>query len=95
MLKDDYKEVCGRLIRDIHENIIIPVGKRKISVDEGYGRLVQKVYGLNNYMSLTWSEKLNFIATFAYVSHMHMEGMPHDYEYAFGYDLLDLENHQN
>ncbi len=53
----------------IHNEIIMPVGSKQISIDQGFSKFVKIVYGTNTYLSLTLREKLNILLDLAYVSH--------------------------
>lgn len=50
-----------QLLKVVHEEIIIPVGKQSISVDEGFSKTISMLYRTNTHLSLTYSEKLNYL----------------------------------
>ena len=62
-------EIAVNLWLRIHNEIIMPVGSKELSIDEGFSKFVKIVYGTNTYLSLSWREKLNFLLDLAYVSY--------------------------
>jgi len=58
-----------KLLTQVHEQVIVPVERQKISVDEGFSKAVSTLYGVNTYLSLTYSEKFNYLLELSYITY--------------------------
>lgn len=53
------------VLLSIHNSVIEVVAKKKISVDEGFGKAIRMLYGINTYLSISYREKLEYLASLA------------------------------
>ena len=57
------------VIERLHDTILEYVGKKDISVDEGFGMLIRVLFGMNTYLSISYTDKINYMAMVAEISY--------------------------
>lgn len=50
-----------QLVEDIHNNIIIPIGERKMSFDEGFAKVMKMTFHINTMISISFSQRKNYL----------------------------------
>ena len=70
-------------------DVIDEVGDEKISVDEGFSKVVRLVFGFNNYLSLNYQAKFKWLCDIAEITYAAVQLTPFaDEEIEYYYDLL-------
>ena len=62
---DSKSKISVNLKREILSEIfkiIEPVGRKTMSVDTGFGLMVEKLFGTTSYVSLSYSEKIEYLS---------------------------------